>query len=149
MDLRSAHKTPEKPPPRLRLSLTRSLVSEDEDQLDEDCRQESGPGQARRKGKVQFKCLNSQPPSPAQEDWDGEDEDEDNLDSEDNREDEDHESFKSGGDINSLTVRHVARQVSWFIPLFSPVAPVSLRTGEDRRVVLRHRIRRGPRIRDV
>lgn len=98
MDLRSAHKSPEKPPPRLHLSLTRSVVSEDEDQLYDDCRQESEPEQAHRKGKVQFKCLNSPPPSPAQEDWGGEDEDKDNLDSEDDGED-DQESFKSGGVI--------------------------------------------------
>lgn len=99
MDLRSAHKSPEKPPPRLHLSLTRSLVSEDEDQLYDDCGQEPGPEQAHRKGKVQFKCLNSQPPSPAQEDWEGENEDKDNLDSEDGGEDEDQASFKSGGNI--------------------------------------------------
>lgn len=102
MDLRSAHKSPQEPAPRLRLSLTRSLLSEDEeqDQLDEDCRQASGPGQAPPKGDpVALKCLSSQPPSPAQEDWEGEDGEEDNLDSEDHREDEDHQSFKSGGDV--------------------------------------------------
>lgn len=102
MDLRSAHKSPEKAAPRLRLSLTRSLLSEDEeqDQPDEDCGRESGPGQAHPKGgSMQLKCLSSQPPSPAQEDWEGEDGDEDNLGSEDNREDEDHQSFKSGGDV--------------------------------------------------
>lgn len=123
MDLRSAHKTPEKPPARLRLSLTRSLVSEDEDQLDEDCGQESGPGQAHRKGKVQFKCLNSQPPSPAREDWEGEDEDEDNLDSEDNGEDEDHESFKSGGDIGTVELSDAWRGSSVQSLPFSLLSP--------------------------
>ncbi|XP_003961576.1 chromobox protein homolog 7 [Takifugu rubripes] len=95
MDLRSAHKTPEKPPPRLHLSLTRSVVSEDEEQLYDDCRQESEPEPEPAHRKVQFKCLNSPPPSPAREDWGGEDEDKDNLDSEDDGED-DRESFKSG-----------------------------------------------------
>lgn len=99
MDLRSAHKAPEKPPPRLRLSLTRSLVSEDEEQLDEDCRQESGPGQAPAKGKVPCKCLNSQPPSPVADHWQGGDEGEDNLDSGDNRAEEDRGSSKSGGHL--------------------------------------------------
>nr|CBN81202.1 Chromobox protein homolog 7 [Dicentrarchus labrax] len=70
MDLRSAHKTPEKPPPRLHLSLTRSLVSEDEDQPYSACRQD--PQLARRKSeprRSQFKCLDSNPSSPTQEDW--------------------------------------------------------------------------------
>ncbi|XP_070783748.1 chromobox protein homolog 7 [Enoplosus armatus] len=101
MDLRSAHKTPEKPPPRLRLSLTRSLVPEEEDQ----------PYKHRRS---QFKYLDSNPPSPTQEDWEsrGEEEDdeeeEDNLDDEEDRVEEEGEqeealketTEKSGGILN-------------------------------------------------
>lgn len=99
MDLRSAHKTPEKPPPRLRLSLTRSLVSEDEDQPYGDCRQEPEPEQAHRKSKPrrsQLKCLDSNPPSPSQDDWEDQEEDEedeDNVDYEDNGEEEEELEF--------------------------------------------------------
>lgn len=122
MDLRSAHKSPEKPPPRLHLSLTRSVVSEDEDQLYDDCRQESEPEQAHRKGKVQFKCLNSPPPSPAQEDWGGEDEDKDNLDSEDDGED-DQESFKSGGVIWTVSLLNKEQRKRVELLPFSLFAP--------------------------
>ncbi|XP_044035195.1 chromobox protein homolog 7 isoform X2 [Siniperca chuatsi] len=95
MDLRSAHKTPEKPPPRLRLSLTRSLVPEDEDQ----------PYKPRRS---QFKCLDSNPPSPTQEDWESrgeEDEEEDIVEDEEDRVGEKEEALKEttekrGGILN-------------------------------------------------
>ncbi|XP_041818658.1 chromobox protein homolog 7 [Chelmon rostratus] len=120
MDLRSAHKTPEKPPPRLRLSLTRSLVSEDEDQPYSACRQDPQPQLAHRQSKPkrsQFRCLDSNPPSPTQEDWEGrgeeeeleeEEEDDDNVEYEEDREEEeeDKEEFlketteKSGGILN-------------------------------------------------
>ncbi|XP_062299169.1 chromobox protein homolog 7 [Scomber scombrus] len=101
MDLRSAHKTPEQPPPRLRLSLTRSLVPEDEDQPYCPCKhapqQQQQQQQAHRKCKQmrpQFGFFNSNPPSPTQEDWksggeeEEEDEDEDDEEEEDNVEDE-------------------------------------------------------------
>lgn len=90
MDLRSAHKSPEKPPPRLRLSLTRSLVSEDEDQPYSACRQDEHLQVAHRKSKPrrsQFKCLDSNPPSPTQEDWDGQGEEEEEEDDEEEEED--------------------------------------------------------------
>lgn len=130
MDLRSAHKTPEKPPPRLHLSLTRSVVSEDEDQLYDDCRQESEPEQVQRKGKVQFKCLNTQPPSPAQEDWGGADEDKDNLDSEDDGED-DQESFKSGGVIWTVSLLNKEQRKRVELLPFSLFAPLPL-SGQEK-----------------
>lgn len=70
MDLRSAHKTPEKPLPYLRLSLTPSLASDDEEQRDGTCELE----QDQRKGREEHKCLHSQSPTP--EDWLGGDEEE-------------------------------------------------------------------------
>ncbi|XP_069578273.1 chromobox protein homolog 7 isoform X1 [Brachyistius frenatus] len=89
MDLRSAHKTPEKPPPRLRLSLTRSLVPKDEDQPYMACRQSPQPLLAHRKSeqrRSEFRCLSSNSPSLTQEDWEGMDEEED-----EDEEDEDKE----------------------------------------------------------
>ncbi|XP_075948874.1 chromobox protein homolog 7 [Anarhichas minor] len=120
MDLRSAHKTPEQPPPRLRLSLSRSLLPEDEDEdEDEPC---SACGQdpllARRESEPRrspYTCLDSNPPSPTQEDWEGrgeeeeEEEEEDNVESgEDGEEEEEEEKEealketieKSGGPLN-------------------------------------------------
>lgn len=111
MDLRSAHKTPEKPAPRLRLSLTRSLVPEDEDEdgdedededEDEDdtysdSTQDPRPHVAYRKSKPRkspFRCLDSNPPSPTEEDWEGrgeEDEDDDEDIEEDVEEEEEEE----------------------------------------------------------
>ncbi|XP_039992133.1 chromobox protein homolog 7 [Xiphias gladius] len=99
MDLRSAHKTPEKTPPRLRLSLTRSLVPEDEDAPYSVCREDPRPPLAHHKNKhrrSQFRCLDSNPPSPTQEDWEGlgeeeEEEEEDNVEDEEDREEEDPE----------------------------------------------------------
>nr|XP_020443542.1 chromobox protein homolog 7-like [Monopterus albus] len=98
MDLRSAHKPPEKPPPHLRLSMTRSLVPEDEDE-DEDepyssCRQGPQPQMTHLRSKSrrsQFRCFDSNPPSPGQEDWEGrgeeeEEEVEDNGDEEEEME---------------------------------------------------------------
>ncbi|XP_010893810.1 chromobox protein homolog 7 [Esox lucius] len=78
MDLRSAHKTPEKPPARLRLSLTRSLDSEAEDPTYGACRRSVHPRMVHRKNKPrrsQFVCLaspaGSPPPTqdPTHEDW--------------------------------------------------------------------------------
>lgn len=120
MDLRSAHKTPETPPPRLRLSLTRSLVSEDEDQPYSACTQEPRPQQEHRKSKPrrsQLKCLDSNPPSPTQEDWEGrgeeEEEEEDNVDYEDNGGEEEvflKEATEKSGDI--LNGKRVSRSGS-------------------------------------
>ncbi|CAJ1080646.1 chromobox protein homolog 7 [Xyrichtys novacula] len=94
MDLRSAHKTPETPPPRVRLSLTRSLVSEDEGQLYSDCREDPQTElehQKSKSGSLQFKCLDSNPPSPTQEDWDIGEEEEDNLEDGEEEEEEERE----------------------------------------------------------
>ncbi|KAM7382021.1 hypothetical protein PAMA_012746 [Pampus argenteus] len=87
MDLRSAHKTPEQPPPRLRLSLTRSLVPEDEEQPYGSCKQ--APRQQLRRS--QFRFFSSNPTSPTQEDWKSggeEEEDEDEEEDEENEEDD-------------------------------------------------------------
>ncbi|KAK2820869.1 hypothetical protein Q5P01_023828 [Channa striata] len=100
MDLRSAHKTPERRPPHLRLSLTRSLVPEDEDE-DEDecfdaCTQDPCSPMAYCKSKPEksrLRCLDSNPPSPTQEDWEGRgEEEEDNVDFEEDREEEEEET---------------------------------------------------------
>ncbi|XP_040922436.1 chromobox protein homolog 7 [Toxotes jaculatrix] len=106
MDLRSAHKTTEKPPPRLRLSLTRSLVPEDEDE-DEDepysaCGQGPGPQLAHHKSKPrrsQFRCLDSNPPSPTQEDWEGLGEEEEEEEEEEETELAQKETAEKRGDI--------------------------------------------------
>uniref|UniRef100_A0A8C7UV17 Chromobox homolog 7b n=1 Tax=Oncorhynchus mykiss TaxID=8022 RepID=A0A8C7UV17_ONCMY len=90
MDLRSAHKAPEKPPARLRLSLTRSLDSEAEDPTYGACRRSLHPHLDHHKNKPrrsQFVRLASPPgpPTPTQdpthEDWgrrEEEDEEEEN-----------------------------------------------------------------------
>lgn len=93
MDLRSAHKTPEKPPPQLHLSLTRSLVPEDEDEAYSDCGQDAQPQMAYCKSKSRkshFRCLDSNPPSPTEEDWEGrgEEEEEEDVDVEEDMEEE-------------------------------------------------------------
>ncbi|XP_029978316.1 chromobox protein homolog 7 [Sphaeramia orbicularis] len=91
MDLRSAHKTPEKPMPRLRLSLTRSLEPDDEDQPYLSCMQTPQPQIAHRKSKCrrsQFKYFNSNPPSPTQENWEGRENEEEDEEEEENIEDE-------------------------------------------------------------
>lgn len=59
MDLRSAHKSSETPPRRLRLSLTRSLGP----------RAEEPPYGACRRRRARYTCLLSNPPSPTQKDW--------------------------------------------------------------------------------
>ncbi|XP_037612057.1 chromobox protein homolog 7 [Sebastes umbrosus] len=97
MDLRSAHKCPEQPPPRLRLSLTRSLLPEDEDRPYRACR--TDPQLTHREG--EFTCLDSNPPSPTQEDWEWrveeeeeEEEEEDDVESEKDRDEEEEEEEK-------------------------------------------------------
>ncbi|KAM6963583.1 chromobox protein homolog 7 [Tautogolabrus adspersus] len=90
MDLRSAHKTQEAPPPRLRLSLTRSLVSEDEDPSFGVCTKVPQPQLEHLKskpGRPQLKCLDSN--APKQEDWAEEGEEEEEEEEVDNVEDED------------------------------------------------------------
>ncbi|XP_060951562.1 chromobox protein homolog 7 [Limanda limanda] len=84
MDLRSAHKIPEKALPRLRLSLTRSLVPEDVDDPYGACRHKPGSSE--------FRSLDSNPPSPTQEDWEGlgeeDEEEEEDAEDEEDREEE-------------------------------------------------------------
>lgn len=86
MDLRSAHKPPEKPQTRLHLSLTRSLASEDEDPTYSACGRTQRTLRSRSSQKP---CLDSDPSSP--EDWDGqgEDSDDDNEEEEEEEEDDD------------------------------------------------------------
>ncbi|XP_029620705.1 chromobox protein homolog 7 [Salmo trutta] len=90
MDLRSAHKALEKPPARLRLSLTRSLESEAEDPTYGACRRSLHPRLAHRKNKPrrsQFMCLASPPgppnptKDPTHDDW-GRREEEDDMEEE-------------------------------------------------------------------
>lgn len=113
MDLRSAHKIPEKPAPRLRLSLTRSLLPEDDHQP---YRQES---QHRLRTK-EFRCFNSNPPSPRKENWeehgeedeeeeDDEEEEENSMEDDEDREEEQEETQKntakeSDGILNGMCV---------------------------------------------
>ncbi|XP_026171638.1 chromobox protein homolog 7 isoform X2 [Mastacembelus armatus] len=100
MDLRSAHKTPEEPPPRLRLSLTRSLLPEDEDVPYSPCVQDPRPQMAHHKSKPrrpQFRCLDSNPPSPNQDDWEGQGEEEAEEEEDNVEDDEEVMEGKSGG----------------------------------------------------
>ncbi|XP_076025784.1 chromobox protein homolog 7 [Genypterus blacodes] len=101
MDLRSAHKPPEKPAPRLRLSLTRSLLP------DADEEHEPTPLQHHKNkpGRIPLTCLDSNPPTPSEEDWEGwgeeeeEEEDEEEEEEEEEREeDEDMEEEEEKGD---------------------------------------------------
>ncbi|XP_033466954.2 chromobox protein homolog 7 [Epinephelus lanceolatus] len=122
MDLRSAHKTPEQPQPRLRLSLTHSLLPEDEDEsystLDPRPQLEHRKSKPRRS---QFTCLDSNPPSPTQEDWgEDEDEEEDNVESEEYREEEEEEeeeekeeALKTTTEKSSGTLNGQERTVEW------------------------------------
>ena len=92
MDLRSAHKAPEKPQARLRLSLTRSLDSGAEEQTYEACRRSLPPRLDDLKNqphRSQFVCLTAPPrsPTPTQnKDWGGREEG--NEDEEDMEEEE-------------------------------------------------------------
>ncbi|XP_046888929.1 chromobox protein homolog 7 isoform X2 [Hypomesus transpacificus] len=95
MDLRSAHKAPEKPQARLRLSLTRSLDSGAEEQTYEACRRSLPPRLDDLKNqphRSQFVCLTAPPrsPTPTQnKDWGGREEG--NEDEEDMEEEEEEE----------------------------------------------------------
>ncbi|KAI4794662.1 hypothetical protein KUCAC02_031923 [Chaenocephalus aceratus] len=74
MDLRSAHKPPDDPPlPRLRLSLTRSLLPEEEERSLASCRRRETPEQhpGSKTWRSKFTCLHSDPRSPTAEDWEG------------------------------------------------------------------------------
>ncbi|XP_034563205.1 chromobox protein homolog 7 [Notolabrus celidotus] len=109
MDLRSAHKTPETPPPRVRLSLTRSLLSEeDEGQSYAACGKVSQTQLAHQKSQSEtshFKCLDSNPPSPTQEDWEeeGEEEEEDTVEDGEEEEKKKEEARGEGrGILNGL-----------------------------------------------
>ncbi|XP_041829888.1 chromobox protein homolog 7 [Melanotaenia boesemani] len=140
MDLRSAHKIPTKPPPRLRLSLTRSLVADNEDELYGACRLSSQPQLEHRKSKnrrSQNRCLNSNPPSPTQEDWEElgvEEEEAENSpgdDEEQDQEDDQREGTKkSKGILNgqkgtddwrsTTEPDHVATSEDSWTPIISP-----------------------------
>ncbi|XP_028264517.1 chromobox protein homolog 7 isoform X2 [Parambassis ranga] len=98
MDLRSAHKAPEKPPPRLRLSLMRSVAPEDEDQPYDACRPHHQISKQRRS---RFRCLNSNPPSSTDEDWEGGgEEEEEEEEEEDGEEEEEVTAKKTEGRLN-------------------------------------------------
>ncbi|XP_075890937.1 chromobox protein homolog 7 [Nelusetta ayraudi] len=86
MDLRSAHKPPEKPETRLHLSLTHSLASEDEDPTYSVCGKTQ---RTLRSRSSQQPCLDSNPPSP--EDWEGQGEDSDDEEEEEEEEDDDND----------------------------------------------------------
>ncbi|XP_071384336.1 chromobox protein homolog 7 [Centroberyx affinis] len=111
MDLRSAHKAPEKP--RLRLSLTRSLDPEADDHMYDACRRTVPPRLAHHKNKPggpQFRCLNSNSPTPTEEDWEGREEEEEEEEEEDEEEEEEKEEAQretrtemSGGILNGQT----------------------------------------------
>ncbi|KAM4525364.1 chromobox protein homolog 7 isoform 2-T2 [Odontesthes bonariensis] len=99
MDLRSAHKIHTDPPPRLRLSLTRSLVADSEDEPYSACSLGSRPQLAHRKSKqrrLKNRCLKSNPPSLTQEDWEEMGVEEEEEDEEENSVEEE-EQEKSGG----------------------------------------------------
>ncbi|XP_056286433.1 uncharacterized protein cbx7b [Pseudoliparis swirei] len=93
MDLRSAHKTPEQPPPRLRLSLLPEDEDEEEDEDEDEEEDEDRDPQYRESEprRSQHTCLDSNPPSPTQEDWEEEEEEEDNVESGEDGEEEEEE----------------------------------------------------------
>ncbi|KAK5880874.1 hypothetical protein CesoFtcFv8_021736 [Champsocephalus esox] len=89
MDLRSAHKPPDDPPlPRLRLSLTRSLLPEEEERSLASCRRRETPEQrpGSKTWRSKFTCLHSDPRSPTAEDWEGRGEEEEGEEEEDVKE---------------------------------------------------------------
>ena len=92
MDLRSAHKAPEKPQPRLRLSLTGSLDPGVEDQEYDPCRRMLRPRLAHQTSDPQ-RSQRSSSLTPSNEVWgDGDDEeDEDEEEEEEEEEDEEEE----------------------------------------------------------
>uniref|UniRef100_A0A4W5QFL5 Chromobox homolog 7b n=1 Tax=Hucho hucho TaxID=62062 RepID=A0A4W5QFL5_9TELE len=109
MDLRSAHKAPEKPPARLRLSLTRSLDSEAEDPTFGACRRSLYPHLAHKNKprKSQFVRLASPPgpPTPTQDpthtDWGRREEEDEDMEEKEARQDEsERETEMSSGILN-------------------------------------------------
>ncbi|KAF7643946.1 hypothetical protein LDENG_00230800 [Lucifuga dentata] len=86
MDLRSAHKPPEKPAPCLHLSLSRSLVpdSNDEDEVSP-ARLPHHNNTLRR---LPFRCLNSNSPTPTRDDWEGRGEEEEEEEEEEDKEED-------------------------------------------------------------
>lgn len=122
MDLRSAHKPPEKPQTRLHLSLTRSLASEDEDPTYSACGRTQRTLRSRSSQKL---CLDSNPSSP--EDWDGqgedsdddneeeeEEEDDDNdVDYEDNEEEDDEEEEEVESFLKEATKKTAGGDSKW------------------------------------
>ncbi|XP_005809741.1 chromobox protein homolog 7 [Xiphophorus maculatus] len=91
MDLRSAHKIPAKPPPRLRLSLTRSLVPDDEEDEDGAC----VPSRTHRKSK-QSRRLSLNLQGPSQEAWEEEEEEEEEENSAEDSEHREEEEAEMG-----------------------------------------------------
>ncbi|XP_028332388.1 chromobox protein homolog 7 isoform X2 [Gouania willdenowi] len=89
MALRSAHRPPEKAAPRLRLSLMRSLSSDQQEEPFDVCgRSQQAVADQRSKDRSSlFRCFDSNPSSPALKDWDGSREEEE--EGEDEEEDED------------------------------------------------------------
>ncbi|XP_078793667.1 uncharacterized protein cbx7b isoform X2 [Oryzias latipes] len=70
MDLRSAHKGPEKAPPPLQFSVASCLESEDEDDSNSDCRSRRPLAHRECKQRMsQRRYFDSSSSSPAQEDW--------------------------------------------------------------------------------
>ncbi|KAM4716370.1 chromobox protein homolog 7 [Anableps anableps] len=94
MDLRSAHKIPAKPPPRLRLSLTRSLVPDEEDESYLPCSPGSRTQPAHQKSK-QSRCLNLNLQSSSQGEWEEmeaeEEEEENSAEDSEHRDEEEQE----------------------------------------------------------
>lgn len=114
MDLRSAHKIPEKPPPRLRLSLTRSLGPNDEDEPYGPSRPDSQPTHLKSLQRRSLDtCLISDSPSPTQQDWEGlgvEEEDTENSVGEEEEDDDDEVDAKKKSKciLNGMCVRRSA-----------------------------------------
>lgn len=102
MDLRSAHKATEKPPARLRLSLTRSLDPEFEEDLSYGaCRRILPPRLVHRKNKPrtsQFGCLTSNPPTPTRGYWESREEEDEEEEEGDEVEEEDMEEEETQRD---------------------------------------------------
>ncbi|XP_054913441.1 chromobox protein homolog 7 isoform X2 [Poeciliopsis prolifica] len=98
MDLRSAHKIPAKPAPRLRLSLTRSLVPDDEEDEDED--DACVPSRTHRNTK-QSRRLSLNLQRPSQDAWEEEeDEKEEEISAEDSEHREEEEAEMREGVFN-------------------------------------------------
>lgn len=97
MDLRSAHKIPAQPPPHLHLSLTRSLVPDEEGETYTSCRLRSRPQQTHRKSKhtrSEGTCLNSSPLSSSHENWEEDESDDDEEEESDDNEEEQQQNQK-------------------------------------------------------